>query len=187
MQPRELLDFLSLMEPMKFRTRHSWTSDGTHETVAAHSWRLALLSMLVAPQFPELDMDKVLRMCVLHDIGEAVTGDIPAFLKTETHEQGELDAVSGLLARLDEPLKAAWGALFAEMEARESREARLYKALDRLEAVIQHNEADLSTWLPLEYDLQRTYGQEDVKPFPYLSELRAQMLADTERKVNGGG
>ncbi len=187
MQPRELLNFLSLMEPMKSRTRHSWTSDGTHETVAAHSWRLALLSMLTAPELPDVDMDKVLKMCVLHDIGEAVTGDIPSFEKTEGHERTETQAILDLLNRLEEPLKGEWTTLFAEMEAKETPEAKAYKALDKLEAVIQHNEAELSTWLPLEYELQRTYGTEEAETFPYLKSLRRVALEDTDRKTAAAG
>ena len=185
MDVRQLLEFLSVMEQMKSHTRHCWTSDGVHETVAAHSWRLALLALLTAPELPGVDMDKVLKMCVLHDIGEAVTGDVPSFLKTEEDETGESRAVEGLLAGLGEPLRGAWSALFAEMDALETDEAKVYKALDRMEAVIQHNESPLDTWLPLEYQLQRTYGQADAEPYPFLRELRAEVLRLTEEKVGG--
>ena len=58
------------------------------------------------------------------------------------------------------------------MEKLQTKEARTYKALDKLEALISHNESDLSTWLPLEYDLQLTYGQENVQFSPYLTALR---------------
>ena len=69
------------------------------------------------------------------------------------------------------------------MDAQETKEARLYKALDKLEAVIQHNESDIGTWLPLEYDLQQTYAVENASEFPYLKELRALMLQDTIKKI----
>ncbi len=48
------------------------------------------------------------------------------------------------------------------MKERKTTEAKLYKALDKMEVVIQHNEADISTWLPLEYDLQLTYGEKET-------------------------
>ena len=48
------------------------------------------------------------------------------------------------------------------MKALATPEARLYKAVDKLEAVIQHNEADIATWLPLEYDLNIAYGADEV-------------------------
>ena len=62
-------------------------------------------------------------------------------------------------------------------------EARLYKALDNLEAVIQHNESDISTWLPLEYDLQLTYGADKVGFSPYLQSLKADIDDWTRRKI----
>ncbi|MPN36923.1 hypothetical protein SDC9_184435 [bioreactor metagenome] len=69
------------------------------------------------------------------------------------------------------------------MDALITQEARLYKALDKMEAVIQHNESDISTWIPLEYDLQQTYAVENAEEFPYLKELRALMLEDTKQKI----
>jgi putative hydrolase of HD superfamily len=83
-----------------------------------------------------------------------------------------------------EPQRAEWTGLLAEMEALETKEAKLYKALDKLEALISHNESDISTWLPLEYDLQFTYGQENMKFSPYLKELRA-VVDDWSREKIG--
>jgi len=77
-------------------------------------------------------------------------------------------------------------ALFSEMDAQSTAEARLYKALDKIEAVIQHNESDIATWLPLEYDLNRSYAHAETALFPYLKELRALILADTEQKIADG-
>lgn len=51
--------------------------------------------------------------------------------------------------------------LFEELEAAETTEAKIVHALDKMEALIQHNEADIETWLPLEYKLQMTYGQKE--------------------------
>ena len=63
-------------------TRHCYTSSGRRESVAEHSWRISLMAMLLTKEFPEADMDKVIRMCLIHDMGEAFTGDIPTFEKT---------------------------------------------------------------------------------------------------------
>ena len=183
MQQRELLDFLRRLECLKTNGRHSTTVGGVTETVAAHSWRLAVLALLIAPEFPEVNGNKLIRMCLIHDFGEAITGDIPSFLKTKDHEETEESAVKALLSTLPEPHRGELTALFAEMDAQETAEARLYKALDKLEAVIQHNESDICTWLPLEYDLQQTYAQENAAEFPYLKELRALMLKDTLKKI----
>ena len=140
------------------------------------------MALLLSGEFPELDMDKVIKMCLIHDWGEAVTGDIPSFLKTESDESRENEAIRALTARLPD-MRPQLDALYAEMDARETPEAKLYKALDRLEAVIQHNEAPLSTWLPLERELNLTYGVEDCEPFPFLRELRRLANEDTLRKL----
>lgn len=184
MEDRTLLDFLSRAEKLKCNTRHSWTSSGRHESVAEHSWRLALMAYLVKDAFPDTDIDKVIRMCLVHDLGEAVTGDIPAFVKTKADETTEDDAVTGLLRELPEAQRLELTALFAEMERLETPEAKLYKALDKLEALIQHNEADLSTWLPLEYDLQMTYGNEECSFCEYIAHLRETVREDSRRKMS---
>lgn len=77
-------------------------------------------------------------------------------------------------------------ALYAEMDALQTTEARIYKALDNLEALIQHNESDLSSWLPLEYDLQMTYGNDKVAFSPYLTALREQVRQDSKDKIAAG-
>ena len=185
MEPKELLDFLHIAEKLKCNTRHSYTSSGRHESVAEHSWRLALMAFLMKDQIPGTDMDRVLKMCLIHDLGEAVTGDIPSFEKTAANERTEARAIDGLVASLPQPLSGELAALFAEMEAKETPEARVFKALDRMEAVLQHNEAPLETWIPLEYELNRTYGTESAAPFPFLKALREQMCRDTEEKISG--
>ena len=183
MDIRSYLDFLKLAERLKCNTRHSYTSSGRRESVAEHSWRLALMAYLVRDEFPQLDIERVIQMCLFHDMGEAVTGDIPAFEKTDAHRTVEADAVETLLGGLPAPYREELGGLFAEMEARETAEARLYKALDKLEAVIQHNEADISTWLPLEYDLQMTYGEQECGFDSYISRLREAVREDSRRKI----
>lgn len=174
--------FLGVLEKLKINTRHAWTSAGTQETVAAHSWRLATLALLLRGEIPDIDFHRVVAMCLVHDFGEAITGDIPSFEKGKAEETAETEATASLLAMLPVRQRDGLTALFAEMEAMQTREAKLYKALDKLEAVLQHNESPLDTWLPLEYDLQRTYGVEEAAMFPAVQALRAQLLADTDEK-----
>ena len=183
MEPRRLIEVMALAEQMKNQTRHSWTSGGRHESVAAHSWRLGVLAYFVKDEFPEADMERVMLMCMFHDIGEAFTGDVPAFEKDERHEKEEERQVRKWIGELPEPYRDELGELFEEMKAKRTLEAKIYKALDRLEALIQHNEADISTWLPLEYDLQLTYGEKDVSFSSYLKELRRQVNLDSIEKM----
>ena len=165
MKQRQYIDFLNKIEKLKCNTRHSWTSSGRQESVAEHSWRLAVMAMLCADEYPELDMNKVIKMCLIHDFGEAITGDIPAFLKNEQNEIDEDNAVADLLAELPSDFCIELRALFDEMNARETAEAKLFKSLDNLEALISHNEADISTWLPLEYEENLIYGHRNA-PVP---------------------
>lgn len=183
MQAKEFLNFLGRVETLKTNGRHCVTAGGAVETVAAHSWRIALMALLLADTFPELDMDRVVNMCLIHDFGEAVTGDIPSFEKTADNERTEEATVSKLLSTLPQPQRARLSALFDEMDAQQTQEARFYKALDKLEAVIQHNESDIKSWIPLEYALNLTYGAEQAEPFPFLKTLREQMRLDTEQKI----
>jgi len=186
MKPEELLRFLHTAELLKCRTRHSYTSDGRHESVAEHSWRIALMADLLRPEFPGLDMDRVVTMCLWHDMGEAITGDIPTFEKTKQDEDTEEQEIFALLDALPEPERARLEALFREMLALETPEAKLCKALDKLEAVISHNEAPLETWIPLEYALQRTYGWDEAAFAPCLTALRQAVLRETEEKIQAG-
>ena len=183
MKPAELLEFLAMAEKLKCNTRHSYTSSGRHESVAEHSFRLALMAYMVSDEVPEIDTDKVIRMCLVHDLGEAITGDIPSFEKTDSDEAAEDSAVSGFVNQLPEYWKKQLGEMYSEMNELKTPEAKLYKALDKLEAVIQHNEADISTWLPLEYDLQLTYGIEECSFNEYINSLRDEVRAVSEKKI----
>lgn len=187
MKPTELLDILSVAEKLKCNTRHCYTSTGRKESVAEHSWRIALMAMLLGEEFPGADMNKVIRMCLIHDLGEAFTGDIPTFEKNKGHEKAEEAAYDRWVQTLPDAAKEEFAALLSEMTALETQESKIYKALDKLEAVIQHNESDISTWLPLEYDLQLRYGQENVAFSPYMQQLKEEINRQTREKIAAVG
>ncbi len=183
MTQRELISFMALAEKLKCRTRHSWTSTGRRESVAEHSWRLSLMSLLLQREFPDLDMNRVTAMCLVHDLGEAITGDIPSFDKTQEDEDHERQAVSELLSALPQDTSRQLSALFEEIFACHTPEAHLFHALDRLEAVMSHNEAPLSTWIPLEYSENLTYGQQQAEFFAWTAALRQELYSDSVRKI----
>ena len=183
MTPRELLDILHVAERLKDATRHCDTSGGRRESVADHSWRLALMAFFLRDAFPDADMDKVVRMCLIHDLGEAFTGDIPTFNKTRADEAREEDLLFGWVDSLPEPFRTEMAALYREMAARESPEARLFKALDNLEAVIQHNESELSTWSENEFALNLIYGYDKAAWSPVLLALRDAVREETETRI----
>ena len=69
MEPKQLLNILAVAEKLKCTTRHCYTSSGRHESVAEHSWRIALMAMLLNDEFPGVDMNRVIRMSLIHDLG----------------------------------------------------------------------------------------------------------------------
>jgi putative hydrolase of HD superfamily len=183
MEPRELLDILHVAERLKDTPRHCTTSRRRRESVAEHSWRVSLMAFLLRSEFPQADMDKVIRMCLIHDLGECFTGDIPTFLKTAKDNEVEESLLGRWIGSLPEGPAGEMQALLAEMEAQQTLEARIYKALDKLEAVIQHNESPIDTWADNEYELNKTYAFDTVAFSDWLTRLRKEILKDTLVKI----
>ncbi|MBP5415959.1 MAG: HD domain-containing protein [Clostridiales bacterium] len=183
MNAREYLEILHVAERLKDTPRHCTTTNGKTESVAEHSWRVSLMASLLRHEFPELDMDKVVSMCLIHDLGECFTGDIPAFVKTDADRKTEDTLLEQWVKSLPEEISSDLAALYKEMDAQETPEAKLYKALDKLEALIQHNESPLSTWSENEYELNKTYAFETVSFSKWLTALREEILKDTIEKL----
>ncbi|MBQ8198968.1 MAG: HD domain-containing protein [Lachnospiraceae bacterium] len=183
MQPRELLEVISVAERLKDATRHCYTKNGRHESVAEHSWMMTLMAFFMKEEFPEADMDKVIKMCIIHDLGEAFTGDIPTFEKTQENEQTEEELLHAWVNTLPESSRSEMTALYEEMAKRETLESKIYKAIDSMEALIQHNISDLSTWIPKEYELNKTYADDKVEFSEYLKALREEIRKDTLEKL----
>lgn len=184
MEPRKLLDIITIAEKLKDTTRHCYTSKGRHESVAEHSWMMTLMAFFLKDEFKEADMDKVIEMCIIHDLGEAFTGDIPAFNKTEADEKLEDQLLNEWVDSLEEPYALKMKELYKEMNERKTLEAKIYKAIDGLEAVIQHNLSDISSWLPLEYELNKTYANDKVEFSNYFTMLRKCIYEDTIYKID---
>ena len=183
MEPREFLEILHVAERLKDTPRHCTTSKGRIESVAEHSWRISLMAFLLGHEFPEADISKVVNMCLIHDLGECFTGDIPTFLKTEADTEKEDSLLSRWVSSLPQELSEDLAALYDEMDAQETAEAKIYKALDKLEAVIQHNESPLDTWAENEYELNKTYAFDTVAFSDWLTQLRREILRDTLDKI----
>ena len=183
MNMRDFLGILHIAERLKDTPRHCTTSQGRTESVAEHCWRVSLAAMLLRHEFPQADMDRVVQMCLIHDLGECFTGDIPTFCKTDADRQTEDTLLRQWLGTLPAEPAAELSALFAELEAQQTAEAKICKALDKLEALIQHNESPLSTWSENEYALNMTYAFDTVAFSERLTELRREILADTLEKL----
>lgn len=183
MKAREFLDVIMIAEKLKDTTRHCYTAKGRHESVAEHSWMMTLMAFFMRDEFPEVDMDKVIRMCIIHDLGECFTGDIPTFDKNQTHEEIEEKLLHNWVSSLPENYAIEMRDLYKEMSERETQESKIYKAIDNLEALIQHNISDISTWIPKEFELNLTYADDKVQFSDYLKTLRQTIREDTIKKI----
>ena len=187
MDPSELtgiLEFLRAAERLKTVTRSGWTSTGRAESVAEHTWRLCLLALVLRPGLPEVDYARLLPMLVVHDLGEAIGGDIPA-PEQAARGQGKADQERAdllqLLAPLPAALRAELTALWDEYEGARSPEARVAKALDKLETILQHNQGKNPA--DFDYRFNLAYGQQYTATHPLLATLRALLDVETERRA----
>ena len=92
------------------------------------------MASLLRHEFPELDMDKVVNMCLIHDLGECFTGDIPTFNKTDQDRDIEDALLDEWVDSLPKEVSDYMKALYTEMNAQKTKESKLYKALDKLAA-----------------------------------------------------
>lgn len=178
-----IIAFLGQAERLKATKRSGWTSTGEPETVAAHTWRLCLMAMVLSDRFPEVNVDRVIRMLVIHDLGEALHGDIPAPQQNGAGSKAA-DERRDLLQLL-EPLpigtRESIVNLWDEYEACETPEAKLAKGLDKLETIMQHNQGQNPSDFDYEFNLE--YGRRFTSDDPRLAGLREIQDRETAARV----
>lgn len=180
----QLLDFLRAAESLKTATRSGWTTAGERESVAEHSWRLCLMALVLRPGFPEVDFAKLIRICIVHDLGEAIGGDVPAPEQARlgaSKAAGERRDLLALVATLPPPQREEIIALWDEYEGGETPEARLAKGLDKLETILQHTQG--ANPRDFDYRFNLGYGRRYTEDHPLLAELRAILDEETERRA----
>jgi len=160
------LKFLHVAEGLKRELRHSWLSDGRQESVAEHTWRVALMAMAIEEYLPQkVNSERLLKMIIIHDLVEVYATDIPAFdtmnnIKVkEQKRQNEMKAIEKIRNLLGNDTGQQFYDLWFEFEHRKTYEAKVANALDKLEAQIQHNEAAIETWLPIEHEMVFLLGK----------------------------
>ena len=183
-----ILDFLRAAEALKVNTRSAHTSTGQQESVAEHTWRLCLMAMVLAPSVPEVDFARLVRICIVHDLGEAIGGDIPAPEQARRTSSGlahKADDERRDLVTLVQPLPPALRdeiiALWDEYEAAVTPEARLAKALDKLETILQHTQGQNPP--DFDYRFNLGYGREHTASPPVIAALRGLLDRETERRA----
>jgi putative hydrolase of HD superfamily len=176
-----ILAFLREAERLKTVTRSGWTSQGERESVAAHTWRLCLMAMLLYGGAPGVDLARLLRMCLVHDLGEALGGDVPAPEQQAAAPKAGQERAD--LLRLAAPLPASLRdeivELWDEYEAAATPEARLAKGLDKLETILQHTQGNNPA--DFDYAFNLAYGRRYTAGDPLLEALRTRLDAETAR------
>jgi len=180
------LAFLREAERLKSVLRSGFTSSGRPESTAEHSWRLALMALVFADELPGLDTARMLKLCIVHDLGEAIHGDIPA-IHQHAHPgkaaQERLD-LQALTRDLDPSLRAEIIGLWDEYEAAATPEAKAVKAFDKLETILQHNQGDNPP--DFDYQFNLGYGRKHTASAPLFEALRAMLDADTAARASAG-
>ena len=188
---QSILQFLQLSERLKFELRHSWLSNGRQESVAEHTWQMALMAILAARHLEHpVNLERVLKMILVHDLVEAEAGDIPFFEVSERRanktqrEQAAIVHIRNLLA--DETGQEIYD-LWYEFEERQTYEAKFATALDHLEVQIQHNLADIATWETIEYGLVYTKMDAPCEHDAFLQKFCAAVKQQAEDKLQQSG
>ena len=184
---RSILQFLRLAEKLKLEMRHSWLSNGRQESVGEHTWMMALFALLTYRQLKApIDIDKALKMVIIHDLAEVEVGDIPFTEESERKrnkqalEEAAMEKIYSMLPKEEaEEICSLWH----EYEERNTPEAKFIKALDTLEAQVQHNLADLKTWEDIEFELVYTKMDQHCVHDSYLKELCDQVKLWSEEEM----
>jgi putative hydrolases of HD superfamily len=182
-----VLDFLRAAEGLKSTARSGWTAAGEPESVAAHTWRLCLMAMLLHGEFSEVDFARLIKICIVHDLGEVIGGDIPAPEQARRggskREQERAD-LEHLLTPLPTRLRLEILELWDEYEDAASPEARLAKGLDKLETILQHTQGRNPPGFDYRFNLE--YGRRHTAAPPLIAALREVLDAETERRAREG-
>lgn len=175
------LQFIREAERLKNVLRSAHTSTGRRESTAEHTWRLCLLAMVLEDRLGAVDFARVLKLCVLHDLGEAIGGDVPAVEQQANPGKSERERrdLQTLMRTLPAPLQAEFLALWDDYEHAQSREARIVKALDKLETIIQHNQG--ANPPDFDYAFNLDYGRKHTDAEPLFAEIRALVDEDTRQ------
>lgn len=136
----KLVDFFAIAEKLECEYRTTRMSDGAQQSVASHSWNMIIMAIALQPHLTQRpNMERVMEMCALHDLPEAIIHDIPLHKQTpdvcakkRVQESGAVSQITDLLG--NEKIRN----VLDEYEERKSYEARLVKAIDVLDVALQH-------------------------------------------------
>jgi putative hydrolases of HD superfamily len=183
------MEFLHFAERLKTELRRTYKSNGTHETVAEHSWRLCLMTSLFSETIDGINRDRCLKMALIHDLPEIFAGDAYRLDVKEQVNRREKEAASleELVKLLPDDTAEEITGLWAEFEEGKTAEARLVRLLDRLEVLVQHNESDVSRWSDIEKQIQYGLAGKHSERYGFLHEFALEIDKETEKKLADAG
>jgi putative hydrolase of HD superfamily len=181
-----ILAFLRTAEGLKNTLRSGFTSSGRRESTAEHTWRLCLMAVVLREHFPDVDLGKLLRMLIVHDLGEVLQGDVPAPAQrgsaAKARERRDFaEVVRPLPAHVRQELLD----LREEYEGATTPEARLAKGLDKLETILQHTQGQNPADFDYAFNLE--YGQAYTSADPWLAAIRALIDPETAKRAAARG
>ena len=179
----KVIRFIKEIENLKSVTRTAWTKTGRRESTAEHSWRLAMLLMVLREDFKDLDIDKAIKMSLVHDLGELYDGDISAKLQNDNDNKADMEekAMRRMLTTLPDGISEKIYDLWKEYNECCTKEAKLVKAMDKLETIVQHNQGDNPEDFDYEFNLQ--YGKQYFMDNEILEYMRYIIDEDTKESV----
>jgi 5'-deoxynucleotidase YfbR-like HD superfamily hydrolase len=159
-EEEKILNFLLEAFKLKDVERTGWVEAKIKnpESVADHSWGVALLALILSKRV-KLNLEKCLKMALIHDINEIYTKDIAlqpedrGTIKEKKKKKIERNAMKKVLSFLPNSIKRDWERVWNELEARKTREAKVVRNLDKLDMAIQaliykkRTKKDLSLWI----------------------------------------
>jgi putative hydrolase of HD superfamily len=145
------LNFIRELDRLKMVQRQTWLLDASRkENSAEHSWHIAVMAMVLAEYAPHkrIDVSRVVQMLLVHDIVEIDAGDTFCYdLQARAGQNAREDrAAARLFGLLPEDLAARFHRLRQEFDARQTPEALLAHALDRLQPILHNYHTGGKSW-----------------------------------------
>jgi putative hydrolases of HD superfamily len=149
-QLAQITDFITSIEVLKTTVRHNRFHNGRQESVAEHTWRMVLFFITVQESLQlEVDVLKVIKMIIIHDVPEWLDGDIPSLPEYQDQydnkQDRELYAAHYYFDRLPSPLNQEFYNLYVEFEDKKTYESKVAKVIDRMEWLFQHVTTPINT------------------------------------------
>ncbi|WP_248925105.1 HD domain-containing protein [Paenibacillus hamazuiensis] len=181
-----IVAFIKELERLKDTHRTAWTKEGRRESVAEHTWRLSMFAFILEDYFPGVDFNKVIRICLVHDLGEAYEGDTSATIAVDQARKlrVEEDAIAKLTEPLNGSLRRKIIELWREYNDMQTVEAKIAKALDKMETIIQHNQGNNPEHFDYAFNLR--YGKNLADFDTLIRTVRRIVDQDTASRLAGG-